>query len=342
MYEKYSVLFVDDEVNILNALKRALIDEEYNCFFSSSGFDALKVMEHEKIAVIVSDMRMPEMDGLHLLREVKEKWPRTVRIVLSGYTQLQQILTTINQVDVFKFITKPWKLEDEFKSIIYQALDFYKLLEENEENKIALEKKNHAYQNILKNIEASISNAKRSSTILGCCGKSIIAYNKNRKNCINENIWDYEERVFDYFTSAVTGEEKEYQYNKIEEEFSQLIRENIKISRIDINMDSDRKVKFVPNILKAALLACIFVFNDEFNRCGLIVNYGMTQKNKFSISLISASAYAAHSANIEAGLQLLDFKVDFINSILMSVMELCNMSFCTTKTNGSLVIVISI
>ena len=112
MYRGYSVLFVDDEVNILNALRRGLIDEEYTCYFAISGQQALRIMEAEKIAVIVTDMRMPGMDGLALLKEVAAKWPLTVKIVLSGFTQLQQILATINQVDIFKFITKPWKLEE--------------------------------------------------------------------------------------------------------------------------------------------------------------------------------------------------------------------------------------
>ena len=68
-----------------------------------------------------------------------------VKIVLSGYTQLPQILATINQVDIFKFITKPWKMEEEFISVIHKALDFYRIREENEEIKIALKKKNQAY-----------------------------------------------------------------------------------------------------------------------------------------------------------------------------------------------------
>jgi two-component system response regulator HupR/HoxA len=61
-------------------------------------------------------MRMPEMSGLELLGIVKEKYPNIVRLVLSGHTQINTLLTAINQGEIFKFITKPWKLEEEFKT----------------------------------------------------------------------------------------------------------------------------------------------------------------------------------------------------------------------------------
>jgi YesN/AraC family two-component response regulator len=109
-----TVLFVDDEESILNALRRELIDEEYRCLFALSGGQALKLM--------------PEMDGLTLLKVVKEKYPSTVRVVLSGYTQLPQILVTINQAEVFKFLTKPWG--SELKSVIREAIAYHRLLED--------------------------------------------------------------------------------------------------------------------------------------------------------------------------------------------------------------------
>ena len=75
---------------------------------------------------------MPEMDGLALLKIVKEKYPRIVRLVLSGYTQITTLLTAINQGEIFKFITKPWKLEEEFKGIVQQAIDYYNLQAERD------------------------------------------------------------------------------------------------------------------------------------------------------------------------------------------------------------------
>jgi len=120
-----TVLFVDDEEPILRSLKRGLMDEPYSCLFASSGKEALKVIEQNEVHVLVTDMRMPEMGGLELLKIVKEKHPQIVRVVLSGYTQIGTLLTAINQGEIFKYITKPWKLEDEFKPSIVAAIEFY-------------------------------------------------------------------------------------------------------------------------------------------------------------------------------------------------------------------------
>lgn len=147
------VLFVDDEENILNALRRGLIDADYECFFVGNGVEALEIIKNNVISVIVTDMRMPKMDGLTLLKEVKAISPDTVKIVLSGYTQLQQMLATINQVDIFKFITKPWNMDEEFRIVIDQALDYYNLRMENKRTKKLLEKRNAAYKNMIKTIE---------------------------------------------------------------------------------------------------------------------------------------------------------------------------------------------
>jgi two-component system, NtrC family, response regulator HupR/HoxA len=123
--EKRTVLFVDDEEKILTSLKRGLLDEPYNTLFANSGKEALEVLEKKEVHVIVTDMRMPEMGGLELLKAVKEKHPTIVRMVLSGYTQVSTVLTAINQGEIFRFITKPWNLEDEFKPAIQEAVDYY-------------------------------------------------------------------------------------------------------------------------------------------------------------------------------------------------------------------------
>lgn len=89
--KKNTVLFVDDEIHILSSIRRATMDESFEALFASSGQEALQIFEKKEISVIVTDMRMPGMDGLALLKIVKEKYPQTVRIVLSGYTQLSQV-----------------------------------------------------------------------------------------------------------------------------------------------------------------------------------------------------------------------------------------------------------
>lgn len=154
------VLFVDDEEDILSSIQRGMIDEEYKCLFANRGKHALELFEKNEISVIVTDMRMPEMDGLTLLKKVKEISPNTIRIVLSGYTQLQQVLVTINQGDIFKFITKPWKLEDEFKGIIREAVDYYNLKKDRDNMMEMLEKKYVTYQKILNSSNEIVSHSK--------------------------------------------------------------------------------------------------------------------------------------------------------------------------------------
>ncbi|MBW8039005.1 MAG: response regulator [Planctomycetes bacterium] len=131
--EKRTVLFVDDEEKLLRSLKRGLIDEPYNTLFADSGKKALEIFESEQVHVLVTDMRMPEMGGLELLRIVKEKYPHVVRMVLSGYTQITTLLTAINQGEIYKYITKPWKLEEEFKPAVREAIEYYEANKEQRE-----------------------------------------------------------------------------------------------------------------------------------------------------------------------------------------------------------------
>lgn len=336
MYENYSVLFVDDEVNILNSLKRGLIDEEYTCHFASSGKDALKIMHDEKISVIVTDMRMPEMDGLHLLRIVKDQWPKTVAIVLSGYTQLQQILTTINQIDIFKFITKPWNLEEEFKFVLYKALDYYILHEKNEEYKIALQNKNEAYQNIFKSIDTIMENAKKSCYTLGVLGKAILNYNRNLKEILSDKFSDYEKNIYENFTTALTGEKKEYLSEKFENTLSQFIQFKMKAVQIENKLESNFEIKYSPSIVEATLDACISVYREEFIESGLLVTYGMIPNKSVKISLISQRVL------VECNTEELNKKVEFLNSILYETLKLCMIDFGVIFKNGRLLIVISI
>ncbi|MBW7991639.1 MAG: response regulator [Planctomycetes bacterium] len=123
--EKRTVLFVDDEEKMLTSLKRGLLDEPYKTLFANSGKEALEILQRNPVHVIVTDMRMPEMGGLDLLRTVKAEYPNIIRMVLSGYTQVSTLLTAINQGEIFRFITKPWKLEEEFKPAILEALEYY-------------------------------------------------------------------------------------------------------------------------------------------------------------------------------------------------------------------------
>jgi len=339
MYENYSVLFVDDEVNILKSLKRGLMDEEYTCFFASSGKEALEIMEKENIAVIVTDMRMPEMNGLVLLQEIKEKWPKTVKIVLSGYTQLQQILATINQVDIFKFITKPWDLENEFKHVIIKALDYYRIIEENETYKIALEKKNQAYCNILKNIDEVIASAKKGTELLGMIGKTILSFNSRYNiQLLGEEaglILSYQEKIYDLFIKAVQIEEKEMKTDQLFTEIFQIVGREVKFIKCENKYNQSKPIKISLKFIEAILLSILLVFKDEFSLSGLYIQINEGQQHLLSYSLVSPNVCKVQTA-------LMKYKINLINEVVGGIADRCKVSVNAQKANEHIIITLSI
>lgn len=124
------ILFVDDEIHILKSLKRLFREEPYEVLTTSSPLEALEVLEEHEVPVVVSDQRMPEMEGTVLLRQVKEKWPDTVRMILTGYADLDAAVAAINQGSVYRFISKPWD-DTELKLAVRNAFEHYQLVADN-------------------------------------------------------------------------------------------------------------------------------------------------------------------------------------------------------------------
>ncbi|HEY3432451.1 MAG TPA: EAL domain-containing protein [Rhodocyclaceae bacterium] len=103
-----TLLLVDDEPYILNSLKRLLRRENYRVLTATSGPEALEILALNPVRVVISDQRMPEMSGIELLSKVKSLYPDTVRIILSGYSELATVTDAINRGAVWKYLTKPW------------------------------------------------------------------------------------------------------------------------------------------------------------------------------------------------------------------------------------------
>ncbi len=123
--EKKTILFVDDEEKFLKSLNRGLRDEPYNTLFANSGKEALEVLKCNEVHVLVTDIGMPDMSGSELLRIIKWEYPNIVRIVLSAHEHMGTLLNVINDVDIFKFFTKPCEFEEVLKPAIQEALDYY-------------------------------------------------------------------------------------------------------------------------------------------------------------------------------------------------------------------------
>ncbi len=116
-----AVLFVDDEERVLNALNH-LFGEAYDVETASSGPRALDRLAARRFHVLVSDQRMPEMTGVELLRQAKAHSPGTVRLLLTGYSDLAAIVGSVNEGEVFRFVSKPWQEED-LRSTVAEAVD---------------------------------------------------------------------------------------------------------------------------------------------------------------------------------------------------------------------------
>jgi PAS domain S-box-containing protein len=125
------LLFVDDDPNVLKALRRLFRHENYVIHFASGGAEGLGVLRQHAVDLIISDMRMPEMSGAEFLAHALEQWPETVRILLTGYADLQSIVDAINKGRVFNYCNKPWN-DEELKLLVRNALEQKRLREERE------------------------------------------------------------------------------------------------------------------------------------------------------------------------------------------------------------------
>lgn len=127
---KPNLLFVDDEERILRTLKM-LFSQHYNVRTTTSGYEALDILKTEKIHALISDQRMPIMLGVDLLRQAKNISPNTMRLLLTGYSDLEAITGSINEGEIFRYVNKPWDAE-EIKSTVSCAVDIALSLEQVE------------------------------------------------------------------------------------------------------------------------------------------------------------------------------------------------------------------
>lgn len=125
-----SLLLVDDEPSILSSLRRLLRPIGYTIHSAESGKAGLEILEREAIDLVISDMRMPEMDGARFLEQVRNRWPATTRILLTGYADVTSTIEAINRGEIFRYISKPWD-DNDLTLIVRDALERRRLQNEN-------------------------------------------------------------------------------------------------------------------------------------------------------------------------------------------------------------------
>ncbi|MCG8516579.1 MAG: response regulator [Pseudomonadales bacterium] len=122
----FRLLFVDDEKAILSSLKRLMRRQDYDCYFAEDAQEGLAILEQEHIDLIVSDMRMPGMDGAAFLTEVKQRWPFSVRFLMTGFADMQATINALNHGGIHRYISKPWD-EDGLLEAIQEGLRIIRL-----------------------------------------------------------------------------------------------------------------------------------------------------------------------------------------------------------------------
>lgn len=137
-----TLLCVDDEQNILNALKRLFRTERYKVLVADSGAQGLELLAQEPVDVVISDMRMPVMDGAQFLEQTAKRWPDTMRILLTGYADIEATVAAVNKGRIYQYVSKPWNDED-IKLLVRRALE-QKFLEQERRRLEALTKKQNA------------------------------------------------------------------------------------------------------------------------------------------------------------------------------------------------------
>ena len=151
----HTVLCVDDEPNILNALKRLLRREDYRLITVGSAEEGLALLALQPVHVVLSDQRMPGINGTEFLARVRERYPDVLRIILSGYMDVDAITEAVNKGHVYKFFLKPWN-DQNLKLEIRQALDQYDLMQANRRLTEELQQKNEELRHINQNLEAMV------------------------------------------------------------------------------------------------------------------------------------------------------------------------------------------
>jgi response regulator RpfG family c-di-GMP phosphodiesterase len=148
MSAQIGVLYVDDELNNLNSFKAAF-RRYFNIYTAQSAKEGRKILQHEEIGVIITDQRMPGETGIEFLESILPIYPDTIRILLTGFSDINAVMGAINRGQVYKYLVKPWA-DDELKMYIQNALELYNLRKENKDLAQKLKLANQELENLTK------------------------------------------------------------------------------------------------------------------------------------------------------------------------------------------------
>lgn len=152
---KGSVLCVDDEPNILSSLRRLFKGAGLEVQVANGGAAGLEVLKSRSFDVVISDMRMPEMDGTEFLERVRESWPDTIRLLLTGYSEIASIVGAINRGEIYRYVAKPWD-DNDIVLIVRQAIERKQLEAEKRQLEVLTAQQNVQLRELNATLEARV------------------------------------------------------------------------------------------------------------------------------------------------------------------------------------------
>ncbi|MBE7175122.1 MAG: response regulator [Mucilaginibacter polytrichastri] len=148
---EYGILYVDDEVHNLNSFK-ASFRRDFSVYVAQSAKEARKILDEHEIAVIVSDQRMPVTTGIEFLESIIPVYPDTIRMLMTGFSDIGAVMDAINRGQVYKYLVKPWQ-DDELRMHLENAIEIYRLRRDNRELVNKLAQANQQLNSLSKNSE---------------------------------------------------------------------------------------------------------------------------------------------------------------------------------------------
>ncbi len=145
---KINILYVDDELNNLVSFK-ATFRTKYNVFTAISGEEAVSILRSKQINIIITDQRMPQMTGVEFLESILGEFPEPIRILLTGYADMNAVIDAINKGKIYHYLTKPWS-EEELDATIAKAFEVYKQKMEEKETAYKLSLSNEQLEFLLR------------------------------------------------------------------------------------------------------------------------------------------------------------------------------------------------
>lgn len=337
MYKEYTVLFVDDDINVQKSIRRLMMDEEFTSVFASSGKEAIEIINQKKISVVVSDMRMPEMNGLEFLKIVEDISPLTVKLVLTGYAQIPQILATVNQVDIYKFIAKPWE-QEELVMLIKKSIDYYIIREEYANQKKVLETQNTVYKNILTKINTVIADSKNSSEVICLCGTRIIEFGADFTYEEREkfkDVFEIQKKLFELLSKGIAFEKTSVSLNTFIENLSKEVLPVISNAKICSKSDLNTTINTEIKILEISVSAVALIFHKEFSHFGLVVS--VENAETFNVAMMCPGI--KYNESDDDGIKaVIDIKSEFIRSFLTELFRFSCIRFSQSVINDTLIL----